>query len=238
MHATLVHIYNKFTKNLNFGIFQNISLFVYFQFSQDWPSHIFSFAVFPRQVPIPVDWLQTENIEKSYHPICQCASPPSGSSRDPAIWAFYNGICPKNYPIGLYKFAQNILVVDQDDPSLLQWLQKDSTLGLLAYLSDLKYMIYNEFHTFLHYPIVMYKFKRFSKSIDLKVKVFGMGHGIAPVSATVTLANVQNTDIDSDIDTKNNWKNQIFFSVRCALKRDYFDAFVSIHTFLDSFNSY
>ena len=61
-----------------------------------------------------------------------------------------------------------------------------------------------------------------------------MGHGVVPVTSTTTLTNVQTEDIDSDIDIRNNWKNQIFFSVRCALKRDYFDAFVSIHTFLDS----
>ena len=61
-----------------------------------------------------------------------------------------------------------------------------------------------------------------------------MGHGVVPVTSTTTLTNVKTVDIDSDIDTRNNWKNQIFFSVRCALKRDYFDAFVSIHIFLDS----
>ena len=84
----------------------------------------------------------------------------------------------------------------------------------------------------------MFNFRRFSKSIDLKVKVFGMGHGVVPVTSTTTLTNIQYTDIDSDIDTRNNWKNQIFFSVRCVLKHDYFDAFVSIHTFLDSFKNY
>ena len=188
-------------------------------------------------MPIPVEWLQTKNIEKSYHPLCLCASPPSGSSRDPAIWTFYNGFCPHNYPYGLYRFAQNILVVDQDDPILLNWLQENSTLGLLAYLSDLEYMVFNEFNTFLYYPIVMFNFRRFSKSIDLKVKVFGMGHGVAPVTATVTLTNVHNADIDSDSDIKDLWKSQIFFAVRCALKRDYFDAFLSIHSHLDSLNN-
>ena len=185
-----------------------------------------------------MDWLETKNIEKCYHPYCQCESPPSGSSRDLAVWTFYHGICPKNYPYGLYRFAQNILVADLDDPGLVQWLQKDTNLGLFSYLSHLQYLVYDEFHMFLHYPIVMFNFKRFSKSIDLKVKVFGMGHGAVPVISTTTLANVQQTDIDSDIDTRNTWRNQIFFSIRCALKCDYFDAFLSIHTHLDSLKNY
>ena len=128
--------------------------------------------------------------------------------------------------------------MDQDDPSLLQWLQQDSTLGILAYLSDLEYMVYDEFHSFLHYPIVMFNFKRFLKSIDIQVKVFGMGHGVTPVTATVTLSHVQHVDIDNNPDIKDLWKSQIFFSIRCALKRDYFDAFLSIHSYLDSFNNY
>ena len=73
-------------------------------------------------------------------------------------------------------------------------------------------MVYEEFNTFLHYPIVMFYFKRFSKSIDLRVKTFGMGHGVMPVTATTTLANVQSVDFDSDIDAKTTWRNQIFFS--------------------------
>ena len=64
----------------------------------------------------------------------------------------------------------------------------------------------------------MFNFKRFSKSIDLQVKVFGMGHRVVPVTSTTTLANMQQIDIDSDSDIKNQWRNQIFFSVRCALK--------------------
>ena len=46
---------------------QNISLYI-FQFPQDWPSHIHCLAVFPRQVPIPVDWHELKNVEKSYYP--------------------------------------------------------------------------------------------------------------------------------------------------------------------------
>ena len=129
-------------------------------------------------------------------------------------------------------------MVDQDDPLMLQWLQQESTIGLLSYLSDLEYMVFSEFHDFLHFPIVMYNFKRFLKSIDIRVKVFGMGHGVVPVTATGTLSHVQDIDIDRDIDTKNLWKSQIFFAVRCALKRDYFDHFLSIHSYLDSFDNY
>ena len=212
---------------------QNIS-FCTFQFPQDWPSHIHCLAVFPRQVPIPIDWLQIENFEHCYHPLCKCELPPSGSTVDPAIWSFYHGICPHNYPIGLYKFAQNILVADLEDIDLLRWLQDDSNLGLFSYLSDLEYFVYEEFHTFLHNPIVMYKFRKFLNYIDLRVKVFGMGHGVVPVTATVTLSNVLEFDSDIDSDIKHTWKSQIFFAIRCALKRDYFDSFVSIHSHLDS----
>ena len=84
----------------------------------------------------------------------------------------------------------------------------------------------------------MFNFKRFPKSIDLRVKVFGMAHGVAPVTSTVTLSHVEHTDIDNDSDIKNLWKSKIFFSIRLALKKDYFDAFLSIHSYLDSFDKY
>ena len=193
-------------------------------------------------MPIPVEWLQTKNIRNAYHPSCDitCKSPPPGSARDPVVWAYYQGVCTKNYPYGLHFSAQNILVADLDDPDLLVWLQKDSNLPLFSYLSDLEYLVYDEFHMFLWYPIVMFHFKRYSKTtssgIDLRVKVIGLGHGVVPVTATTTLANVQQTVIDSD--TRDTWRMQIFFAIRCALKRDYFDTFISIHSTLDSFKNY
>ena len=95
-------------------------------------------------------------------------------------------------------------------------------------------MVYEEFHSFLHFPIVMFQFKRFANSIDLRVKVFGMAHGVMPVTAITTLSNVHQFDIDS----KTAWKNQIFFSIRSALKREYFDKFITVHTSLDSFKNY
>ena len=154
--TTLTHFYSiEKIKNMTFS--QNLS-FCTFQFPQDWPSHIYCLAVFPRQVRIPVNWLQTENMEKAYHPNCQCKSPPSGSTRDPAIWVSYNGICPKNYPVGLYKHAQNILIADLVDPGLINWLQEDFNSSLFSYLSDLEYIVYHEFNTFLHYPIVYVQF--------------------------------------------------------------------------------
>ena len=185
-----------------------------------------------------MEWLELKNIENCYHPSCQCILPPSGSTRDPAVWCFYNGICPHHYPYGLYRFAQNILVADLHDIYLLKWLQEDFNLGLFSYLSDLEYMVYEEFHSFLHFPIVMFHFKRFSKSIDLRVKIFGMAHGVMPVTATTTLSNVHQSDIDSDIDTKTTWRNQIFFSIRSALKREYFDKFITVYTSLDTFKNY
>ena len=194
--------------------------------------------MFPRASPIPIDLLQTINFEKSYHPTCHCPTPPPGSSRDPAYWSFYHGICPHNYPTGLYKFSKNILVVDQDDPSLLHWLQLDSTLPIFSYLSELEQLVYEEFHSFLHFPIVMCKFQRSPKSIDLIVKIFGMAHGVVPVTSSVTLSHVEDIDIDNDSDMKKSWKAQIFFAIRYSLKKNYFDAFLSIHSYLDSFEQY
>ena len=185
-----------------------------------------------------MEWLELKNVENAYHPSCHCILPPSGSTRDPAVWCFYNGICPHHYPFGLYRFAQNILVADLHDIPLLKWLQEDFNLGLFSYLSDLEYMVYEEFHSFLHYPIVMFQFKRFSGSIDLRVKTFGMAHGVMPVTCTTTLSNIHQSDIDSDIDTKTTWRNQIFFSIRSALKREYFDKFITVHTHLDTFKNY
>ena len=211
--------------------------FVSFQFPQDWPSHVYSLAVFPRQVPIPSEWLETRNIENAYHPCCNISCvPPSGSARDPAVWTFYNGICPKRYPYGLYHYAQNILIADLEDPELLHWLQEDFNLALFSYLSDLEYLVYDEFHSFLHFPILMFQFKKFSSSIDLKAKVFGLGHGVVPITSVTTLGNVLNVTIDSTV--KETWRQQLFFSIRCALKHDYFDKFLTIHSFLDSFKNY
>ena len=202
---------------------------------------MYSLAVFPRQVPIPTDWLDTKNITDAFHPHCNChCIPPSGSTRDPVMTTWFHGICPYRYPYGLYNSTQNILLADLEDPKLLHWLQNDSHLGLFSFLSDLEWYVYNEFNTFLKYPIVMFYFKRYSKSftsgIDVKAKVFGMGHGIVPVKATTTLGEVHT--FKNDPDTKDIWNKQLFFSIRCALKSDYFEKFLAIHDYLDTFKEF
>ena len=201
---------------------------------------MFALAVFPRQVPIPIDWLETKNITNAFHPCCNCYIPPPGSARDPVIQLWYHGICPSKYPYGLYNSTQNILLADLEDPELLHWLQNDSHLGLFSFLSDLEWYIYNEFNNYLWYPIVIFYFKRFTNSftsdIDLRVKVFGMGHGIVPVTATTTLSDVQTFLQDQDL--KDIWRKQVFFSIRCAMKSDYFDKFITIHDYLDTFKNY
>ena len=202
---------------------------------------MYTLAVFPRQIPIPTDWLDTKNISDAFHPICNCYEPPSGSARDPVITTWYHGICPYKYPYGIFHNTQNILLADLEDPELLHWLQDESNLGLFSFLSDLEWYVCNEFNNFLKYPIVMFYFKRFSKSftlsgIDVKAKVFGMGHGIVPVKATTTLGDIQT--FRNDPDTKDIWKKQLFFSIRCALKGDYFDKFLGIHDYLDTFKNY
>ena len=128
------------------------------------------------------------------------------------------------------------MIADIENPELLTWLQEDSNLALFSYLSDLEYHVYDEFHTFLHFPILMFQFKRFSSTIDLKAKVFGLGHGVIPITAVTTLGNVQNITIDSTV--RDTWRQQLFFSITCALKHDYFDKFLTIHSLLDSFKNY
>ena len=115
---------------------------------------MYSLAVFPRQVPIPTDWLDTKNITDAFHH-CNCdCTPPSGSTRDPVMTTWFHGICPYRYPYGLYNSTQNILLADLEDPELLHCLQSESYLGLFSFLSDLEWYVYNEFNTFLKYPIV------------------------------------------------------------------------------------
>ena len=59
--------------------------------------------------------------------------------------AWYLGICPYNYPYGLYKYAQNILIVDLDDKYLMNWLQDTHKFEIMSYLTDLEYFVYDEF---------------------------------------------------------------------------------------------
>ena len=201
---------------------------------------MYSLAVFPRQVPIPTDWLDTKNITDAFHH-CDCyCTPPSGSTRDPVMTTWFHGICPYRYPYGLYNSTQNILLADLEDPELLHCLQSESYLGLFSFLSDLEWYVYNEFNTFLKYPIVMFYFKRYTKSftsgIDVRAKVFGMGHGIVPIEASTTLGEIHTFQNDPDI--KDTWMKQLFFSIRCALKNDYFDKFLTIHAYLDTFKTF
>ena len=77
---------------------QNIS-FCIFQFPQDWPSHIHCLAVFPHQVPIPVEWLELKNIENSYHPSCQCELPSPWIHQRPSCLVFLPWNMSKTLPI-------------------------------------------------------------------------------------------------------------------------------------------
>ena len=210
--------------------------FCTFQFPPGWPSHVYCLSVFPRKIPIPSDWLEQKNLQNAYHPVCNCNSYTNGFLQDPAVSAWYLGIRPHKYPYGLYKYAQNILIVDLDDKFLLNWLQNVHRFEIMSYLTDLEYFIYDEFNSFLQYPITMFQFSRYSKLTDqvveLKAKVFGMAHGKVLVSASTSLG------ISTDLfrfnsHTKLEWKSQLFFSVRSALKRDYFDKFIAIHSYLD-----
>ena len=65
-----------------------------------------------------------------------------------------------------------------------------------------------------------------------------MAHGVVHVPTSVTLTHVEDIDIDNDTDMRKSWKAQIFSAIRYSLKINYFDAFLSIHTILDSFEQY
>ena len=190
--------------------------FLSFQFPHGWPSYIHCLSVFPCQAPIPKDWLEQRNIDTVYHPVCNCHSYSSGFLQDPAVSTWYLGICPFKHPYGLYKYAQNILILDLDDQVLINWLQNCENLEVTSFLSNLEYFLYNEFHTFLSYPITMFQFVRYSKTnenaIELKAKVFGMAHGKVLISATTSLGDI-NCHFKIDNSTKDSWKSQLFFAV-------------------------
>ena len=145
-------------------------------------------------------------------------------------------MCPYKYPYGLYKYAQKILIVDLDDKYLLNWLQDTHKFEIMSYLTNLEYFVYDEFNSFLQHLITMFQFSRYSKIteqvVELKAKVFGMAHGKVLVCASTSLGVI--TDLFSfNSHTKSEWKAQLLFSIRSALKRDYFDKFISIHNYLD-----
>ena len=142
-----------------------------FQFPHGWPSYIHCLAVFPRQIPIPINWLETKNIDSAYHPVCNCHSYTECLLQDPVISAWYIGICPYKDPYGLYKYAQNLLIVDLDDILLTDWLQESRNLELMSFLSDLEYFVYDEFHSFLSYPITIVHFVRYSQMSDFAVEL-------------------------------------------------------------------
>ena len=131
-------------------------------------------------------------------------------------------------------------MADLDDMDLMTWLQKDTHLPLLSFLLDLEYHVYDEFNKYIKYPIVVYHFQRYSKlsfsGVDLKVKVFGMAHGVAPMTACTSFGDVCNFEFDQD--TRTSWTKQLFFAIRCSLKKEYFDKFINIHDYLDSFKTF
>ena len=183
-----------------------------------------------------MEWLEQRCIHDAYHPVCNCRSYECGYKNDPATAAWFLGVCPKRYPFGLHRFVQNILIVDRDDLPLLELIQSIDNFGIMSYLSDLEYYVYDEFHTLLLYPITMFKFTRYSKrtdyAIELSVKVIGLANKKVPVTANILLGDV-NGPFTFDECTRLEWKRQIFFLVCTAIARDYFDKFLTIHNYLD-----
>ena len=108
----------------------------------------------------------------------------------------------------------------------------------MSFLSDLEYYVYDEFKTFLSYPLTMFQFVRYIKGvenvIELKTKVFGIAHGRVLISASTSLGDIY-CHFNLDNSSKNRMKSQLFFAVCSALKRDYFDKFLAIHSYLDQF---
>ena len=145
-------------------IYNNNSKYaISFRFPSGWPSHIHSLAVFPCEIPILNNWLQQRNLDSVYHPICNCHLYDSGYLQCHAVSTWYLRICPWKYPYELYKYTQNILIVDLDDKILVNCLKHSDILELMSCLTNLEYYIYDKFHTFLSFPITMFQFVRYSK---------------------------------------------------------------------------
>ena len=134
-----------------------------------------------------------------------------------------------------------MLIVDLDDILLTDWLQESKNLELMSFLFDLEYFVYDEFHSFLSFPITIFHFVRYSQmsdfAVELKAKVFGMAHNKVLISASVSLGDI-NKLFKIDQNTKTEWKSQLFFVVHSAMKRDYFDKFIAIHSYLDNFKEF
>ena len=64
-----------------------------------------------------------------------------------------------------------------------------------------------------------------------------MAHNKVLISASVSLGDI-NKLFKIDQNTKTEWKSQLFFAVCSATKRDYFDEFLAIHSYLDNFKEF
>ena len=86
----------------------------------------------------------------------------------------------------------------------------------------------------------MFQFIRYTdfleNAIELKVKVFGMAHGKVLISAITSLGDIS-PQFKIDQSCKETWKSQLFFAVHAALKKDYYDKFIAIESYLDKFKS-
>ena len=98
-------------------------------------------------------------------------------------------------------------------------------LKIMSFLLDLEYFLYDEFHTILSYPITMFQFVRYSKltenAIELKAKVFGMGHGKVLISATTSLGEIS-PHFKIDNSTKYTWKSPAFLCCTSSLEKGLF----------------
>ena len=66
---------------------------------------------------------------------------------------------------------KNILIVDLDDKYLLNWLQDTHKFEIMSYLTVLEYFVYDEFNSFLQYPITLFQLSRYSKITEQVVEL-------------------------------------------------------------------
>ena len=134
-----------------------------------------------------------------------------------------------------------MLIVNLDDILLTDRLQESRNMEHMSFFSDLEYLVNDEFHSFLSCPITIFHFVRYSQMsdfpVELKAKVFGMAHNKVLISASVSLGDI-NKLFKIDQNTKTERKSQLFFAVHSAMKRDYFDKFLAIHSYLDNFKEF
>ena len=211
------------------------------QFSEDWSEKIGKLVVFPRKELFPAKWLRyTEYFHTQDGCICyEGLRPKDGQLHyDPVSHIWYYGVCSKHYPEGFAKSGPVPCLINLEDGDIIPWLSQDYNSPMMRYLYNLEYYIRREFCNLLHNIIVIYKFNKYStalgyKSVELLVKIVGMINKKVVGDTVINLGDVSEPSNEFTEDTKDLWRNQIFFMIRTMLKREYFDRLLELSEILD-----